>query len=125
MRTETRVHYNGYKARQCELNSVENASEKFAVIPSVQQRLENTIQESSTFLKSINIAPVDELVGDKLGLGVKGPIASRTDTSANGERQTADVHALTDQRYECKQTNYDVHIRYNTLDSWAKFPDFQ
>lgn len=124
MRNDTRHLFNQYLERQAQLNSVPNAAVKFAVEPSVQQTLETKIQESSEFLGRINIIGVEELKGDKLGLGVTGPIASRTDTTA-GDRQTRDVHELTDQGYECKQTNYDTHIRYNTLDSWAKFKDFQ
>ena len=26
--------------------------------------------------------------------------------------------------YSCEQTNFDTHLNYATLDSWAKFPDF-
>lgn len=47
--------------------------------PSVQQKLETRIQESSEFLKRINIIGVSEQTGEKLGLGVSGTIASRTD----------------------------------------------
>ena len=32
---------------------------------------------------------------------------------------------MADDGYACKQTNYDTHLRYATLDAWAKFPDFQ
>ena len=116
MRNQTRVLFNSYMARQAELNGVESAGTKFAVTPSVQQTLENKIQESSEFLRRINIVPVNEMKGEKLGLGVSGTIASRTDTSTNGERSTRDIAALTDDGYECKQTNYDHHIRYATLE---------
>lgn len=125
MRNETRAVYSAYLAQQAKLNNVASASDKFNVTPSIQQKLETKIQESSEFLKSINIVPVHEMKGEKLGLGVTGPIASRTDTSGAGERKTADVTALDANGYECYQTNYDTHIRYNTLDSWAKFQDFQ
>ncbi|MBX9612418.1 MAG: phage major capsid protein, P2 family [Burkholderiales bacterium] len=124
MRNETRHLFNQYLERQAQLNSVPDATAKFTVTSSVQQTLENKIQESSEFLGSINIMGVDELKGDKLGLGVSGPIASRTDTTA-GDRETRDLHTLDERGYECKQTNYDTHLRYNTIDAWAKFRDFQ
>lgn len=125
MRRETRIQFNHYLQRQQELNNVPSAAEKFNIEPRVQQRLENRVQESSDFLKKINIVPVQELKGEKLGLGIAGPIASRTDTSGAGERKTRAIHTLDKTGYECKQTNYDTHIRYSTLDTWAMFPDFQ
>ncbi len=124
MRNETRKLYTDYLARQGELNSVADASTKFTVSPTVQQTLENKIQESSAFLGKINIVPVVEQSGAKLGLGVSGPAASRTNTTTK-DRQTRDLHTLDSTDYKCEQTNFDTHIRYNTLDAWAKFKDFQ
>ncbi|QIL80830.1 phage major capsid protein, P2 family [Diaphorobacter sp. HDW4A] len=121
MRNETRILLNQYLENQARLNGISDASVKFAVEPTVQQRLEARIQESSAFLKSINIVPVDEMMGETLGIGVDGPIASRTDTSGAGRRQTRDVSAMNDQKYLCAQTNYDTHVRYPKLDMWAKF----
>ena len=51
-------------------------------------------------------------------------MASRTNTDAN-DRQTRDLHTIDDNTYECQKTNFDTHIKYATLDSWAKFKDFQ
>jgi P2 family phage major capsid protein len=56
---------------------------------------------------------------------VSGTIASRTNTATTGERETRDIASLEKDGYECAQTNYDHHIRYATLDAWAKFQDFQ
>ncbi|WP_181955830.1 P2 family phage major capsid protein, partial [Raoultella terrigena] len=106
-------------------SGVSDASKHFNVAPSVQQTLENKLQESSDFLKAINIVGVDELKGEKLGLGLAGPIASRTDTSGDKKRKTRDIATMDGRSYECYQTNYDTHIRYGTLDAWAKFKDFQ
>ena len=125
MRNSTRLAYNAYLDQQAKLNGVPSATEKFAAAPSVQQKLETRIQESSEFLKRINIMGVTEQTGEKLGLGVSGTIASRTDTSGAGTRGTQDATSMTDDGYVCKQTNYDTHLRYATLDAWAKFPDFQ
>ena len=125
MKNDTRLAYNEYLAQQVKLNAVPSATEAFNVAPSVQQRLETKIQESSAFLKRINLIGVRDMQGEKLGLGISGTIAGRTDTSGAGERATQDATTLSNQLYACKQTNYDTHIRYATLDAWAKFPDFQ
>ena len=114
----------GYMARVAQLNGVDDTSRKFNVVPSVQQRLESKMQESSAFLSRINIVGVTAQEGEAVGVGVSGPIASRTDTTA-ADRQTRDVHTLDADSYKCVQTNYDTHLRYATLDAWAHLPDFQ
>lgn len=124
MRNETRLAFNGYLAQVAALSAVASAAQAFTVAPTVQQTLETKIQENSAFLKSINIVGVRDLEGEKLGLGINGPIASRTNT-ANGERQTRETHNLDARGYKCEKTNYDTHIKYATLDMWSKFPDFQ
>ena len=125
MRNETRQHFNGYLGQQARLNSVDSAATKFNVAPTIQQKLEEKLQESSDFLGRINVVGVPELKGEKLGLGISGTIASRTDTSGTGTRKTQDATSMTGGGYECAKTDYDHHIRYATLDSWAKFKDFQ
>ncbi|MET3916253.1 P2 family phage major capsid protein [Variovorax sp. OAS795] len=124
MQNATRLVYNNLLIRLGELNNVPSAREQFAVEPSVQQTLETKIQESSEFLKLINIIGVKEMKGDKLGLGVSGPIASRTNTDV-ADRDPRSVETLDQKGYECKKTNYDTFIKYATLDAWAKFADFQ
>lgn len=97
----------------------------YTVDPSVQQTLETKIQESSEFLNSINIVPVDEMKGDKLGLGIGSTIAGRTNTAAGNRRTGIDPTTLDSHGYECKQTNFDTALKYARLDMWAKFPDFE
>lgn len=124
MKKVTRLAFTGLTTQVAALNGVSSATEKFTVTPTVQQKLESRMQESSGFLKLINIKPVDEKSGEKLGLGVSGTIAGNTDT-ANKDRETSDVSDLTKLNYECRQNNFDTHIRYPKLDMWAKFPNFQ
>lgn len=124
MRNETRTAFNAFMQTLASLNGVPSASAKFAVSPSIQQKLESRMQESSDFLQRINLVGVTEQQGEKLGLGIGGPIASRTDTSS-ADRATSDPTSLDGIGYFCKQTNYDTHISYSKLDAWAKFPDFQ
>ena len=125
MQNQTRVLFNAYMAAIASLNAVPSAATSFSVDPTVQQTLESRMQESSGFLGMINVMGVSQQTGEKVGMGVSGPIASRTDTSGSGERVPRDVKDLTSQGYATKQTNYDTAIRYAVLDAWAKFPDFQ
>lgn len=126
MRNDTRLKFNEYLARLATLNHVspDAVISKFTADPSVQQTLETKIQESSAFLQSVNFYGVDEQEGEKIGLGVTGPIASTTDTKTK-DRDTTDVSSTDTNAYRCEQTNYDTHVRYAKLDMWAKFPDFQ
>lgn len=124
MRNETRLAFNSYLERIAQLSAVASATHTFAVEPTVQQTLETKIQETSAFLQRVNIMGVAELEGEKLGLGISGPVASRTNT-ATKDRQTRDLSSLDQRRYKCAKTNFDTHIGYAKLDAWAKFPDFQ
>ena len=124
MRNETRQHYTALLAQIARLNGVDDVVKQFNVAPSIQQRLESKMQESSDFLGKINMVPVVEAQGAKLGLGVSGPVASRTNTD-NSDRQTRDVSTLDSKGYQCVQTNFDTHLKYQKLDAWAKFKDFQ
>lgn len=124
MRNETRVLFEKYTTQVAKLNGVGDASKKFSVSPSVQQTLENKIQESSEFLSQINIIGVRDLKGEKLGLGVTSTIAGRTNVD-NNPRSPRDVTGVDGKDYECKFTEFDTAIPYSKLDAWAKFPDFQ
>lgn len=125
MRNVTRLAFTALAAQIALLNGVASATEKFNVAPSVQQTLETAMQESSAFLKAINLIGVNEQTGEALLAGVNGPIASRTNTAAGNRRNPADVSKLTKDVYACKQTNFDTAFPYALLDAWAKFPDFQ
>lgn len=126
MRNDSRIAFNHYLARVAALSAVAvgDTDKTFSVAPSVQQKLETAMQESSSFLGQINIVPVDEQQGQKLGLSLSGPAAGRTNT-ANKARQTRDLTSMTDRGYHCHQTDYDTHLTYAKIDAWAKFPDFQ
>ena len=124
MRNDTRVLFHAYCAAIATLNNVASAVEKFTVNPSVQQKLETRIQESSEFLGRINNIGVAEQQGEKLGLGIGSPIAGTTDTTTT-DRVPTDPTSMDAHGYLCTQTNFDSLIRYSKLDAWAKFPDFQ
>ncbi|MEL5324752.1 phage major capsid protein, P2 family [Serratia ureilytica] len=128
MKKTTRFKFNAYLQQVAKLNGITDVGDvgkKFSVEPSVTQSLMNVVQESSEFLTRINMTPVAELKGEKVGVGVNGSIASTTDTDGGKERQTADFISLESNKYECQQVNFDFHMRYNQLDLWARYQDFQ
>lgn len=124
MQNHTRTAYEQFTARLAQLNGVSDATKQFTVSPSVQQTMETKIQESSEFLGKINVVGVSDQEAQKLGLGISGPVAGRTNT-VQADRSTRDLTTLDPNNYRCEQTNFDTHISYATLDAWSRFPDFQ
>lgn len=120
----TQKKFDAYTAKIGKLNGVSNIARSFAVAPAVAQTLRSKIQLSSAFLGNINVIPVVAQEGDKVGVGVKGTIASRTDTRVR-DRQPRYPGDLDETRYRCEKTDFDTLIRYETLDSWAHQPNFQ
>ncbi|MBN5058807.1 MULTISPECIES: phage major capsid protein, P2 family [Stenotrophomonas] len=125
MRTETRRQFEGYTSQVAKLNNVSGVANTFSVEPTVQQSLEARIQESSAFLQSINMVGVNDLKGEKVGVGISGTIAGRTDTSGDGERNPSDPTSLVSNTYECQKTDFDTALPYARLDAWAHRPEFQ
>ncbi|WP_148449479.1 P2 family phage major capsid protein, partial [Providencia rustigianii] len=73
MRKETKVKFNGYMTRLGEIYGVqpqEFAASKVEITPSAAQKLETKIQLSAVFLTKINIVPVKDQVGEKIGIGI-------------------------------------------------------
>jgi P2 family phage major capsid protein len=104
--------------------SVETTAKCFNVDPTIAQTLNDESTESVDFLQRINVVPVDEIKGQKVMLGVSGPITGRADTDNDKERKTKDASALRGKGYELFPTESDVHMAYAKIDAWAKFPDF-
>ncbi len=125
MRNATRLAFTALAAQIALVNGVASATEKFNVAPTVQQTLEKATQESSAFLKAINVIGVDEQQGEALLAGVNGPVAGRTNTGAGNRRNPANVAEMSKDSYSCVQTNFDTSFPYALLDAWAKFPEFQ
>ena len=76
MKKNTRFAFNAYLQQLARLNgvAVEELSSKFTVEPSVQQTLEDQIQQSAAFLTLINVTPVTEQSGQLLGLDRKSVV---------------------------------------------------
>lgn len=125
MRNETRQLYERFTGRIATLNGVSSAANTFSVTPSVQQIMENKIMLSSAFLQAINIRLVENLEGEKIGLGVAGTVARRTKTGPGNPRRPRSLAEFSSGKYRCVQTDFDTAIPYAQLDEWAKFPDFQ
>lgn len=103
---------------------VKRASKMFNVEASVAQELNDAITAKADFLERINIVPVGEIKGEKVFIGVNGPVTGRTNTKTT-DRQAKDASALENTTYELVDTQSDVGLPYAKIDAWAKFPDFQ
>ena len=126
MRNETRLLFTAYVSQIAMLSGVADATVKFSVAPAVEQTLEEKIQESSEFLSQINIQGVPNQTGEKVGVTVTRPLASRTNTAGGNRRTPTDPTDTTDDGgYTCKQTNFDHAIKYAKLDAWRHRPEFQ
>lgn len=121
LKPETAQQIDAYIAEVKKINGASGTERAFTVNPTVAQNIELKTQESSHFLSLINIVRVDEQAGDKLGLGISQPIASRT----AGTREPVDPTVLDSSGYLCRKTDFDTHISYRRVDEWAKFPNFQ
>ncbi|MGF6490545.1 phage major capsid protein, P2 family [Pseudomonas frederiksbergensis] len=106
-----------------ETYNVQDASRQFAVEPAIAQELNDKITEKSDFLSRINVVPVSEIKGQKVMIGVTGPVSSRTNTKTT-DREAKDFSDLSGLDYELFHTESDVGLSFAKIDSWAKFPDF-
>ena len=116
--------YFALQAAMAESYGVEDATRMFAVEPTLSQELNDRITEKSDFLQRINVVPVSELKGQKVMIGVSGPVTSRTNTKTT-DRVAKDMVDLDALGYELFHTESDVGLPFASIDSWAKFPDFQ
>lgn len=106
-----------------ETYGVELPSKQFSVEPSIAQELNDAITAKADFLERINVIGVSEIKGQKVFIGVSGPVTGRTNTKTT-DREAKDVSALDDTTYELHSTESDVGLPYAKIDAWAKFPDF-
>jgi P2 family phage major capsid protein len=101
------------------------AGQHYTATPSVAQTIYNKIvEDGDAFLKMINFMPVSEIKGEKIGISLTGRVASRTNTGAGNERTPKALVNTDAHGYECFPTEFDVALKYSSIDAWAKFPDF-
>ena len=99
--------------------------QQYSATPSVAQTVyEKVVENGNPFLSSVNVLPVTEIKGDKVGLSLSGRVAGRTDTSGSNERVPKHLMATDSKGYELFKTEFDVALKYAQIDLWAKFPDF-
>lgn len=126
MQNSTRILFTAYVSQIALLNSVADATTQFTVAPVVEQKLEEVIKNSSEFLQQINIEPVVQQSGAKVGVGVTRTMAGRTNTAAGNRRTPTDPTDTSDRgQYFCRQTNFDSAIKYAKIDAWRHRPEFQ
>jgi len=124
----TRQRFNEFTQQIGTINNVPAASvttHYFTIQPSVQQRLVTRMQDSTAFLKKINILPVTQMKGQVLGLTMGSSVGRNVDTSGGTRRVGIDPTGLDGFQYECHKNNFDTSLKYAKLDSWALFPDFE
>jgi len=102
---------------------VDLSRKMFSVEPTIAQELNEAITAKSDFLQRINVVGVSEIKGQKVFLGVSGPVTGRTNTTTK-DRVAKDASALDSTLYELSSTESDVGLPYAKIDAWAKFPDF-
>jgi P2 family phage major capsid protein len=126
MENITRELFDKYVARQAHLNRVSPAAvaAKFAVDPTVQQKLEAAAQEGDSFLSKINMFGVTQQIGQKVLIGSKGPLAG-VNNSTSARRNPVANDKMEPFTYMCRKVNYDYGISYEQLDAWAHQPNFQ
>ena len=127
MLNTTRILFDAYVSRIAELNGVpvDHVLKAFSVNPSVAQALYEVMQASSDFMSRINLVQVVQQSGEKVGVGITGTIAGRTNTAAGNRRMPNDPTDTTARDYFCAQTNFDTKLRYAKLDAWRHKPEFQ
>ncbi|MEB2622077.1 phage major capsid protein, P2 family [Pseudomonas sp. YuFO8] len=116
--------FSALQLAMAESYGVERASRMFSVEPTIAQELNDAITAKADFLERINVIPVSEIKGEKVFIGVNGPVTGRANTKTT-DRVAKDASALENTTYELADTQSDVGLPYAKIDAWAKFPDFQ
>lgn len=104
--------------------NVADVSKEFAIEIPQETVLNDKIQESSDFLTRITMATVDDTKGQALEMGVEGLLAKRTEITGSVVRQPNMLGGPTGSSWEVAFTEFDVGIKYLTLDQWARYKDF-
>lgn len=102
---------------------VASVKDTFAATPTTAQKLVDKIVEQDKWLARINNIPVSELKGQKVLGSVGLVLPKRTNTTA-GTRVPQRALSLGTKDYELFKTEFDFAMGYETVDAWAKFPDF-
>lgn len=128
MHRDTRILFNGLVTQIARLNGIPEAEVKetqFAVAPAVEQKLEAVIKHSHEFLQLINLHPVIQQTGDKVGLGTTRTTAGRTNTDVSDRNPGDPTDTGLKDTYFCRMTEFDSSLKYSKIDAWRHKPEFQ
>lgn len=133
MQPNTRVLFNRYVGQLAQLNqlpddftAIPGELKQFAVAPVIEQKLQAKLALTSDFMSRINVVPVVEQQGARVGVGIARSLASRTNRAAGNRRTTTDpTGSDAIDQYHCRKTDYDYAWGYALLDAWAHRPEFQ
>lgn len=129
--SDARAAWEAYTAQVAQLNRIDPArvggaeAIAFTIDPTPQQRLVQRMQEQSAFLGMINVVGVPELIGETIGMNVVNSVASRANTDAGNRRIPVDPTSQDKFDYLLSPTEFNILYKYNQLDRWAKFKNFQ
>ncbi len=121
MRRETRQLYNQMLGYMAESYEVTDTREQFTATEPMAQSFNDAVQESSAFLQQISVIPVVDILGELVILTVPSSVAKRTNVSDDNPRKPQIIGGMTDRKYECKLTEFDVGISYALMDTWARY----
>lgn len=110
-------------AKNYGLSSIDAVHQEFAIDPSMEQKLEAKQTEEVSFMGQINVAPVDELQGEVLGLFAATMIGSGIGNPAT-RRNPVDISGLDSRTFQLFETLFDTMMPWSKIDTWAKFPNF-
>jgi hypothetical protein len=113
--------FNSYRADVARANGVESAKETLRFCLPQHKKLSKPINNKPTFLKLINIWPVDNGKGEKIALSIGTTIAGNTNTNVQPRQPTAVGNLDLLDEYDCTQTNYDVAMKWLLLNAWRHF----
>ena len=119
MKDKTKLQYKALVAAMAMTYGVDSTSEEmFNVSEPLETTLNQKIQESIEFLSMINVLPHSDLKGQALELGIDGLLARRTNVD-NDDRTGTELGAPNGSTWEMSEMEYDVFIKYKTMDTWA------
>lgn len=92
----------------------------FNVVPKVEYRWLQGVQNASDFLKRITMDTCDEMIVNDLGYESSGLISGRTNTD-NEDRKTKSLGSVKGVKYECVDIDHDTHITFKDLNRWSEY----
>jgi P2 family phage major capsid protein len=124
MRRSTRIQFSKLQDSLMRAYETKDLTKTFDIEPPTERKILNKVQDSDRFLQQINMSTVTDSKGQALELGVSGLFAKRTDIS-KGPRMPRALGGMEGTEWETAFTEFDVSIAYESLDAWARYPDFQ